>query len=82
MSIVRRNRVFGVYVSFFLFILSNIKTVEAFIPNCSLLVARETFLNITDCKEPKSKMLKFVRFTGYIDEEEIHDGMQPVFDAK
>ncbi len=64
---------------FFLSILSNFKTVETFILNCPLLVARETFLNITDCKEPKSKMLEFVRFTGYIDEEKIHDGMQPVF---
>ncbi len=44
-----------------------------------LLLARETFLNITDCEEPKSKMLEFVRYTGYIDEEEIHDGIQHVF---
>ncbi len=62
--------------------MSNFKTVETFIPYCPLFLARETFLNITECKEPKSKMLKFVRFTGYIDEEEIHDGIQHVFVVK
>ncbi len=60
---------------FFLFILSNFKTLETFIPYCPLFLARETFLNITECKEPESKMLEFIRFSGYKDEEKIYDGI-------
>ncbi len=62
----------------YVFIFFLLKKWKILIPNCPFL-ARETFLNITECKEPESKMLEFIRFSGYKDEEKIYDGMQIVF---
>ncbi len=75
LRIARKNRVFGVYVSFFYLFCLTLKRWTQLYPDCPLLLARETLLNITDCKEPKSEMLEFKRFSGLTDKEKIFEGM-------